>query len=277
MIVSRSLPRHWVAHPSQLRWRLSLLWTLVVRELSGRYQSTIVGWLWPLLVQLAQLLVFTYLFAAIFHVRLAITGVSNPTLAYGLWLFVGLLTWNAMQIGTVAAASSILGQPNLIKRIVFPVALIPLVPVCAAFIEGAAGLLVTLAVMPLVGAPFRPTLLLLPLIYLFVIIFSSGLAYCFASITVFLRDLPQILGPAFLLSFYLTPIVYPPRIIPNGALFWVSLNPMAVAIESARAAILGGDLPSTRRILLSIAISVAVFVIGVRLFRRLRPTFADVV
>jgi len=149
--------------------------------------------------------------------------------------------------------------------------------VCAAFIEGAAGLLVTLAVMPLVGAPFRPTLLLLPLIYLFVIIFSSGLAYCFASITVFLRDLPQILGPAFLLSFYLTPIVYPPRIIPNGALFWVSLNPMAVAIESARAAILGGDLPSTRRILLSIAISVAVFVIGVRLFRRLRPTFADVV
>jgi lipopolysaccharide transport system permease protein len=277
MIVSRSLPRHWVAHPSQLRWRLSLLWTMVLRELSGRYQATLLGWLWPLLVQLAQLLVFTYLFAAIFHVRLVITGVTNPTLAYGLWLFVGLLTWNAMQIGTLGAAPAILGQPNLVKRIVFPVALIPLVPVCAAFIEAGAGLLVTLALMPLVGAPYRPSLLLLPLIYVFVIIFASGLAYCFASVTVFLRDVPQILGPLFLFAFYITPVVYPSHTIPQRARFVVALNPMAVAIDAVRSAILGTAMPSTRRLLLAAAVSVAVFAIGVRVFRRLRPVFADVV
>lgn len=277
MIASRSLPRHSIAHPRQLRWRLSLLATLVMRELSGRYQATLFGWLWPLMVQLAQLLVFTYLFAAIFHVRLVISGVSNTTLAYGLWLFAGLLLWNAMQIGTMTAATSLLAQPNLIKRVVFPVALLPLVPVCAAFIEAVAGLFVTLLIMPLVGAPYRPSLLLLPVIFLFVVLLSSGIAYCLASITVFIRDVPQILGPLFLFAFYLTPVVYPPQTVPHAMRFGLFLNPMAVAIEAMRFAILGTEAPSLRRILFSIALSIGVFIIGVRIFRRLRPIFADIV
>ena len=266
-----------IAHPTQLRWRLNLLASLVFRELSGRYQATLFGWLWPLLVQLAQLLVFTYLFAAIFHVRLVIAGVSNPALAYGLWLFVGLLTWNALQIGTTAAATSIVGQPNLIKRVVFPVALLPLVPVCAAFVEAMAGLIVTLAVMPFIGAPYHLSLVALPFLYLLVLILACGLGYAFSSITVFLRDLPQVLGPLFLFAFYMTPIVYPTRGIPAAARFWLGLNPMAIAVDSVRAAVLGDPFPGTRKLVYFVFVCLATFFIGVRIFRKLRPIFADVV
>ena len=266
-----------IVHPDQLTWRLRLLGSLVFRELSGRYQATLFGWLWPLLVQLAQLLVFTYLFAAIFHVRLVITGVSNPALAYGLWLFIGLLTWNALQIGTSVAANSIIGQPNLIKRVVFPVALLPLVPVCAAFVEALGGLLVTLAIMPLIGAPYRPSLFLLPVIYAFVLILACGLGYLFSAVTVFLRDLPQILNPLFLFAFYLTPIVYPDRGIPAAARFWLGLNPMAIAVQAVRDCVLGDPLPGKRKLAFFAVVCLAVFVIGVRVFRKLRPIFADVV
>jgi lipopolysaccharide transport system permease protein len=248
---------------------------LVTRDIAARYKSSVFGWLWPLFVQLAQLLVFTYLFATIFHVRLALPGLQNDALGYGLWLFTGLLGYNALQIGVTGSATTIYGQANLVKRVVFPLELLPLVPVGTAFIESLLGFYVLIVLAAATSHAVHPTLLLLPLIWIPQLLLTAGLAFFAASLSVFLRDIPQSLGPIFLLFFYLTPIVYPLGRVPAHIAPLLVLNPMSTIVDALRQVILVGTVPNARLYIIAVVICAVVFGLGVKLFERLRPAFAD--
>ena len=258
-------------------WRIRFLAALVQRDLGARYRAAVFGWLWPLLVQLAQLVVFTYVFAAVFRQRAQIPGLQSGTLSYGLWLFTGLIGFNALQAGIVGASTSIVGQPNLVKRVVFPLALLPLVPVLSAAVEAVAGFAVLVAVTALTAHSLHPTLLLVPIVVVVQLILTAGLAYFVAGLTAFVRDVPQTLGPLFLLLLYLTPILYPPSAVPASVRTIVSLNPISVFVDAYRALTLEGTLPFGRHFALATIVSLAVFFLGWRFFRNLRPSFGDVV
>jgi lipopolysaccharide transport system permease protein len=256
--------------------RLGEMYLLLVgRDLAARYKSSVFGWLWPVFIQLAQLLVFTYLFATIFHVRLALPGLPNDALGYGLWLFTGLLAYNSVQLGVTGASGAIYGQANLVKRVVFPLELLPLVAVGAAFVESLFGFTVLIMLAAVTSHVIHPTILLLPLIWIPQLALTAGLAYLVAALSVFLRDVPQSLGPIFLLLFYLTPIVYPPSRIPVPIAPLLLLNPIASIVDSLRQAILIGTVPSLRAYLVGLLISTFVFVAGLQFFKHVRPAFAD--
>ena len=252
------------------------LGTLVRRDLEARYKGSVLGWLWPAVLQIAQLLVFTYLFAAIFKMRFAVAGIGSNAISYGLWLFTALIGWNALQAGVIGSATAITARANLVKRLVFPLAIVPLVPVCSALIEGFVGFAVVIALTSFAAGVLHPTILLIPFIIVIQFLFTAGLAYIAAAGTTIIRDLPPVLGPLFLLTFYLTPIVYSRDRVPQAMQSIVALNPVAVIFDAYRSLILGGTIPPLGPLLLTAALSVLIAYAGWHFFRHVRPIFGEV-
>ena len=258
--------------------KLNLLSTLVRRDLEARYKGSILGNLWPLLNQLAQLLIFTYVFSIVLQVKLDIQGIATDNkLAFGLWLFAGLLPWLAFTNGLTQAATSVVGQPNLVKKVVFPLGLLPLVPICSAFIESTFGLMALMVFVALLAPGLPATIWLLPLVWIPQLLLTAGLGYFTAGLTVFLRDIPQSLGVILNLWFYATPIVYPAVKIPEAWRVWVFwLNPITALAETYRDMILGGKVQHWGELATAAIVSIVVFYGGLWVYRRLRPAFADV-
>lgn len=264
---------------SEVWWaKFDLLRTLVRRDLDTRYKGTIIGNLWPLVNQLSQLLIYTYVFSIVLKVRLSLKGLpGDESLTFGLWLFAGLLPWLAFTSGLLQSANSVTGQPNLVKKVVFPLALLPLVPILSTFIESSFGLMALIFFVALLSHALHPTLALLPLVWLTQLLLTAGLGYLTAGFTVFLRDIPQTLGVILNLWFYLTPLVYPADVIPEqfrGLVFW--LNPMAAIAQVYRDLILLGEVKHWAEWGIASIISSIVFCGGLWCYKRLRPAFADV-
>ena len=263
---------------SQLGTKLSLLLTLVRRDLEAQYKGSILGNLWPLLNQLSQLLIYTYVFSIVLKVKLNLQGFpENSNITFGVWLFAGLLPWTAFTTGLTKAAVSVMGQPNLVKKVVFPLGLLPLVPILSVFIESSLGLIALITIVAVSSQKLHATLWLLPLIWLPQLLLTAGFGYLAAGLTVFLRDIPQSLGVILNLWFYLTPIVYPATVIPEQWRVWILwLNPLAAIAEVYRDIILLGEVKQWAEWGGASAISLAVFYGGILVYRRLRPAFADV-
>lgn len=257
--------------------KLDLLKTLVVRDLEARHKGSVLGNLWPLLNQLSQLLIYTYVFSIVLRVKLSLQGLPENNLTFGMWMFAGLLSWTAFSSGVLAAATSVISQPNLVKKVVFPLALLPLVPVCSAFVESSLGLMGLILLVGIISHTVHSTLLLLPLVLLPQLLLTAGLSYLVAGLTVFLRDVPQTLGVVINLWFYMTPLVYPASIIPEKFRVWVFwLNPMAAIAETYRDLVLVGTVRHWGEWGIASLVACLVFYGGLSVYRRLRPAFADV-
>lgn len=262
---------------SPLGSKLDLLRTLVVRDLEARHKGSILGNLWPVLNQLCQLLIYTYVFSIVLKVKLSIQGLPENRLTFGLWIFAGLIPWVAFSSGFLGAAMSVIHQPNLVKKVVFPLGLLPLVPVFSAFVESSFGLMGLIAWVAITSQTFHHTVLLLPLVWVPQLLFTAGLSYLVAGLTVFLRDVPQTIGVIINLWFYLTPIIYPASVIPEQLQRWVFyLNPMAAIAEVYRDLVLVGSVRHGGEWIVASVISLVVFYGGLGVYRRLRPAFADV-
>ncbi|WP_044197945.1 ABC transporter permease [Oscillatoria acuminata] len=262
----------------QLLVKLNLLKTLVQRDLAARYKGSVLGNLWPLLNQLSQLLIYTYVFSIILKVRLPANNLPENSFTFGLWLFAGLVPWIAFTTGFMQAANVVVGQPNLVKKVVFPLSLLPLVPVLSAFIESTFGLMALIVMLAISSDTLHLTLFLLPLVWVTQLLFTAGLGYLTSGFTVFLRDIPQTLIVLVNLWFYLTPICYPATVIPEQwreLVFW--LNPMAAIAETYRDIILVGEINHPGEWAVATLISLVIFGLGFWSYRRLRPAFADVI
>ncbi|WP_017319085.1 ABC transporter permease [Mastigocladopsis repens] len=263
---------------NDLWWaKFDLLRTLVRRDLEARYKGSVLGNLWPLVNQLSQLLIFTYVFSIVLKVKLSLKNLPENNFTFGLWLFAGLLPWIAFSNGLIQSTNSVVGQPNLVKKVVFPLALLPLVPVLSTLIESSFGLMALIFFVALTSHTLHATLALLPLVWLTQVLFTSGLGYLAAGLTVFLRDIPQTLTVVLNIWLYLAPIVYPASAIPEawrGWVFW--LHPIGTIAEVYRDLVLTGDVKHWGEWAVAFVVSAIVFYLGYSVYKRLRPAFADV-
>ncbi|AVH70504.1 ABC transporter permease [Nostoc sp. 'Lobaria pulmonaria (5183) cyanobiont'] len=257
--------------------KFDLLRTLVRRDLEARYKGSILGNLWPLLNQLSQLLIYTYVFSIVLRVKLSIKSLPENNFTFGLWLFAGLLPWIAFSGGLIQSATSVVGQPNLVKKVVFPLGLLPLVPILSTFIESSFGLMALIFFVAVNTHTLHATLALLPLVWLTQLLLTAGLGYLAAGLTVFLRDIPQTLVVILNVWFYATPLVYPVSAIPEqwqSLVFW--LNPMAAIAEVYRDIVLVGEVKHWGEWGVASMIASVIFCCGFTVYKRLRPAFADV-
>jgi len=264
---------------SDEQWaKLGLLGILVQRDMAARYKGSILGNLWPLVHQLAMLLIYTYVFAIVLQVKLDIKGLpADNSLVFGLWLFAGLLPWLVFNNGLLQAASTVVKQANLVKKVVFPLSLLPLVPILAGFLEHTFGLVALIAFVAFFQQTLNVTLLLLPLAWIPLLLLTAGLGYAAASLTVFVRDVPQTLTVVMNLWFYATPVIYPADLIPPPFQQWVFwLNPLAAIAEMYRDAILVGEINHWGAWAAATVISSGVFAMGFWMYQKLKLAFADV-
>ncbi len=266
--------------PISDRWwtKFDLLRTLVRRDLEARYKGSVLGNLWSIVNPLSQLLIYTYVFSVVLKVKLSLKGLpANENVSFGLWLFAGLLPWIAFSSGLTQSAGSVIGQPNLVKKVVFPLSLLPLVPIFSAFVESSFGLIMLIFFVALSSGTLHTTLALLPLVWLPQLLLTAGLGYLAAGLTVFLRDIPQTLNVILNIWFYVTPIVYPITSIPESWRNWVLwLNPLAAIVEVYREFVLTGEVKHWGELGIAFSISVVVFFVGISVYKKLRPAFADV-
>ncbi|MBV9300651.1 MAG: ABC transporter permease [Acidobacteriaceae bacterium] len=266
--------RQRIAH---YRTLLDLLSMLLIRDLDARYKGSLLGKLWPLVTQASQIALYTYVFGVILRVRVNIEGLPNTKLAFGIWLFAGLLPWLAFTGGLGQATTSVIGQPNLVKKVVFPLSLLPIVPVLSSLVESCFGLVPLVALFALVTHQLHPTILLLPFVWAVQILFTLGFGYIISGLTVYLRDIPQTIGIILNVWFYLTPIVYPRSAVPPALRSFVfSINPFAGFVDAYRGLILIGRFDEWHEFSMTVVFSMVVFTLGFSLYRRLTPAFADV-
>ena len=261
-----------------LQTKLSLLAALVQRELEAKYKGSVLGTLWPLLTHLSQLLIYTYVFSIVLRVKLDLAGIPSNNFTFGLWLFAGLVPWLAFTNGLIAATTSVITQPNLIKRVVFPLELLPLVPILSAFLESLLGLVALIIIVVNVTGQFHATVLLLPFVWITQLLLTAGLGYFMAGLTVFLRDVPQTLGVILNIWFYLTPIVYPAESIPDflrSFVFWV--NPLSAIAQVYRDLILVGSLEHGGQWAIASMSAIVLFAGGYFTYNKLKSGFADVI
>jgi len=265
---------------SEAQWyKLDLLKDLVQRDLAARYKGSVLGSGWALIKQLAQLLIYTYLFSVVLKVNPSDRGISteNANVTYSLWLFAGLLPWLTFSSGLSSAARVILQQRNLVTKVIFPLELLPLIPVLSAFLESTFGLVVLILFTTILSQTLHATLLLLPLVWLPQLLLTVGLAYLTAALTVFLRDIPEILDIFLKVWFYATPILYPLNLVPEPMRTLVTwLNPLTTVVVMYREVVLLGDISSWRMWAFAVGLSAVIWVLGYWTYRRLRSAFADV-
>lgn len=251
----------------------ALIWSFVKRDLLARYKGSAVGLFWSVIHPLIMLVLYTFVFSTILKVRV---GISEGTEQFALFLFCGLLPWNAFAEGLNRSTGVLLENANLIKRAVFPSEILPVYPVIAGIVNELVGFGILLAALLAIGHPITPVMLLLPAIFLLQFVLTTGLAWIVAATTVFIRDLGQILSVILTLWVFLTPIFYPPSVVPQGMRLFLTVNPLYALVEAYRNLILKGQLPAWGSLALLASIGAIVFVVGYRVFIRMQPAFADV-
>ena len=274
-MISAQVVRRAVWRPLwQLPQRTDLILSLTKRELAARYRGSALGFLWTLVTPLVMIAIFTIIFAGIFKAKF---GASSSQWDYALYLFCGLLPWNAFQESVQLSSSTIVAHANLVKRVVFPLETLPVSLSLAAAVNQLFGTLVLIAATAVLRRQVHATMIFLPLILIPQLIATFGAVWLVAALGVFVRDIVQGIGLLLMAWMYLTPIIYPESIVPESYRLFISVNPFTPLVRNYRRILLDGVGPDWLGLAYFFAFSVILFVFGYWWFARSRRNFADVI
>ena len=266
---ARSRPGPELVEPHQLTGGpaafVELVLHLARRELRARHQFTLLGWAWPVTRQLAQLAVLVFVFSKVLDL-----GIED----FPVFVFTGLLVWTWFSGGVGESANALVGGRHLALQPRLPAAVLPAVAVVVPLADVLVALPVLL-VMLVVSDELRWSALGAPLVLVAQLVLMLGIAWGASALSVFFRDVPNVVFLGLTLLFYLTPVFYGPRSIPDDYQWVLEVNPLTTMIEVERALLLGDAMPAAWRIAAVCAASAVIAVAGFFLFRRLEGRFAD--
>lgn len=252
----------------------SLVWELIKREFSGRYQGSFGGLVWSFVHPLFLLTVYTIAFGVILKAR---WGFSGSTTEYALMLFAGLIIFNAFAEVLNKSPTLITNNPNFVKKVVFPLELLPVITVATALIHAMIGLMVWLiGYVLLIGVP-KPTFLLFPIVFACFVPVLLGLSWLLSSAGVVARDISQLTGMLNHTLLFLTPIFYSIEAAPLLLQKLLMINPLTFIVEQFRLVLFYGQIPAMKALATYLLLAMVFAWFSRTLFNKLRPTFADMV
>lgn len=254
----------------------TLLKQLVRRDVLGRYRNSMLGVVWSILSPLTMLAVYTFVFVGVFRSRWP-GGTEGGGLEFALQVFAGLVVFNLFAEVANRAPGLILEQTNLVKKVAFPLHVLPWTAVLGAYFHALSNLLILLVAILWQHGQLSPTLLALPLILLAFLPFLLGIAYLLAALGPYIRDIAQAMGMLVSFTMFLSPVFYPVKALPEHLRYLLHLNPLTPIIESLRLCLLAGEWPNWAWLLSYFVFSCTLFVLGAYCFNYLRKGFADVV
>lgn len=274
--------------PKALWRQRELLWQLSSREIQGRYRGSVLGWSWSLITPLLTLAVYTFVFSQIFKARWGNLETSGP-LTFAINLFAGLIVFTVFAETANQSPGLIIGKPNLVTKVVFPLEILPAVSVISSLFNAVTSLVV-LGLFQLInylamsatgsahtGSVLPISLLWLPLVWTPLLAGCMSMGWLLAALGVYLRDLGQIVGVAVNLTMFLSAVFYPLESLPLKWQPWLRLNPLVTIIEETRNVALTGKNPSVPYILVGSLVGLVLCEVSFRIFRKAQNGFADVV
>jgi lipopolysaccharide transport system permease protein len=247
-----------------------LLFAWTNRTIRGRYQQSILGWLWAIVQPVASVAIFTVIFTNF-------VPVDTGAIPYPVFSYIAVAPWaffaNSLQDMTVALTANF----GLVTKVYFPREVLPVSAMLARLMDLGMAVLVLVGLMFIYRMPVAlPALLFLPLILAVQIMLVIGLGLVTSAVNVFFRDMQPLLILVIQLWFYASPIIYPVSLVTDRWRMLYFLNPMAGILEAYRAVLLYQSLPDTT-FLIAAAEAVLLLVFGYWLFKRLEFQFADII
>lgn len=257
-------------------WRhRQLIVQLARQEIIGRYRGSLLGVGWSFITPILMLLIYTFVFSVVFGARWSGLEHGGKT-AFAIVLFLGMAVFSLFSEVVVRAPMMVVSNANYVKRVVFPLEILPVVQMVNALFHFAVSLLAWVLAALWVLGRVPVTALALPVVIVPVVAGSLGVAWALASLGVYLRDLGQTITLFVTAALFLTPIFYPIEAIPETYRHYMMMNPLAHAIEQARWVMIEGRLPSLLTILTSWAVGFVMMWLGYAWFQKTRAGFADV-
>lgn len=257
-------------------WRnRQLIAQMTRREVVGRYRGSVMGLTWSLFNPVFMLTVYTFVFSVVFRARWGI-GEEEGKIQFAVVLFVGMIMHGLLAEVLNRAPGLILGNVNYVKKVVFPLEILPVISMGAALFHGLISLVVLLMAIVLFNGYLHWTAIFIPLVVLPLVVLTLGLAWMLASLGVFLRDVGQTIGIVTMVMLFLAPVFYPITALPEEVRPWLMANPLTFIIEQAREVLIWGRLPNWVGLGIYALVASVVAWAGYAWFQKTRKGFADV-
>ena len=256
-------------------WRnRDLIVQMTKREVVGRYRGSVLGIVWSFFNPILMLAVYTFVFSVIFKARWHVG--SDSKTEFAIVLFAGMIVFGIFAECINRAPNLVLANPNYVKKVIFPLEIMPLVTLGAALFHAVISVGVLLAFILIVNHALSWTLILAPLVLLPLFLFTLGLSWFLSSLGVYLRDVGQTVGIFTTVLMFLSPVFYPVANLPEAYQGVVMLNPIAIVLEQARDVLIWGKMPDLALYGIQLIASTFIAWLGFAWFQKTRKGFADV-
>jgi lipopolysaccharide transport system permease protein len=279
--LSTSINPH-AAQPTSLMALAKSLWRnrqlivqMTTREVAGRYKGSAMGLAWSFFNPVFMLTVYTFVFSVIFKSRWGVGGEESKT-QFAVVLFVGMIVHGLFAEVLNRAPSLILSNVNYVKKVIFPIEILPVIAMGAALFHSLISVGVLLAAFLLFNGYLHWTVIFTPLVLLPLVILTTGLAWMLTSLGVFLRDVGQTIGIITTVMMFLSPVFYPVTSLPEPFRPWLMANPLTFIIEQVREVLIWGHLPNWMGLGLYTLAATGTAWAGYAWFQKTRKGFADV-
>lgn len=262
-----------------LRKNRELLAQLVKRNLSNKYKGTTLGVLWNFLQPLILLLVYTYAFGMLFQSRWIETSAENLAdmrFSYSIVVFCGMTVYNIFSEVVTTSPNLFVGNPNYIKKIVFPLEILPMAQVITSLITNLIWFLILFVGAVIFAGSLSWTMLLLPVVLFPYILMTTGISFVLASLGVYFRDLAQFCMLATQILYLMTPIFYSAEMVPENLRFISVINPLAWFVGETRKIFVYRQLPDFQGLAIWFIVAIVVFYLGFCCLKKTKRGFADV-
>jgi lipopolysaccharide transport system permease protein len=251
----------------------ALIWELTRREIAERYVGQVLGMAWAIGHPLIAIAVYIFVFAYVFGMRIG--GSAGNSLDYTTYLLSGLIPWLTFADILNRSCSSVTGNAALVKQILFPVEILPIKTVTAALVSQLVATLGLLAYILTVHGYMRPLSILLPGIFAIEVLGLIGLAYALSALTVFFRDLKDVIVVLTGIGMYISPVLFSEDSVPAAFHAVMFFNPFSYIAWVYQDAVFYGRIVHPSAWLAFTVLNLAFLSLGFRLFRVLRPSFGD--
>lgn len=255
-----------------------LLGQMTRREVVGRYRGSFLGLGWSFLNPLLMLCVYTFVFSVVFKARWGVSpeGGEESRAMFAIVLFIGMIVHGVFAEILNRAPSLITGNVNYVKKVVFPLEILPVVSACVALFHALASLVVwLLAYVVFIDVPHW-SVLLFPVVMLPLLLLALGIAWLLASLGVFIRDIGQAISIITMIMMFLSPVFFPVKSLPEEIQPLIMANPLTFIIEQARDVLIWGLLPDFPGLLVYMAVALIILWAGFAWFQKTRKGFSDV-
>lgn len=256
--------------------KIELIFSLVKREISSKYKGSVLGLTWSIVTPLIMLSVYSFVFGDILNVKWHADGLNEKTGQFALLLFCGLMIFTLFSEVINKSPSIIISNVNYVKKVVFPLEILPIVSLLTALFNFLTSFIVWILVYIIFfGIPVK-TILLVPVVILPIAILLNGTGYFLSAIGVFIRDISQMTGLVCTALMFLSPVFYPLSNLPDEYKFIAYINPLTLPIESLRNVAFYGKMFDLKLITIYLPIAVIFNIFGYYIFIKTRKAFADV-